>query len=70
MSGTSGNNIIFGNGGDDVIAAGIGSLLAYGGDGNDRFVATVGDGKATFDGQAGINTSICRRHRPTPPSIS
>ena len=35
MSGTSGNNIIFANGGDDVIAAGIGSLLAYGGDGND-----------------------------------
>ena len=35
MSGTSGNNIIFGNGGDDLIAAGIGSLLAYGGDGND-----------------------------------
>ena len=56
MSGTSGNNIIFGNGGDDVIAAGIGSLLAYGGDGNDTFVATVGDGVATFDGQAGVNT--------------
>ena len=56
MSGTSGNNIIFANGGDDVIAAGIGSLLAYGGDGNDSFVATVGDGVATFDGQAGINT--------------
>ena len=56
MSGTSGNNIIFGNGGDDVIAAGIGSLLAYGGAGNDRFVATVGDGVATFDGQAGVNT--------------
>ena len=56
MSGTSGNNIIFANGGDDVIAAGIGSLLAYGGDGNDRFVATVGDGVATFDGQAGVNT--------------
>ena len=56
MSGTSGNNIIFGNGGDDVIAAGIGSLLAYGGDGNDRFVATVGDGVATYDGQAGTNT--------------
>jgi Ca2+-binding RTX toxin-like protein len=26
MSGTSGNNIIFGNGGDDLIAAGIGAL--------------------------------------------
>ena len=38
MSGTSGNNIIFGNGGDDLIAAGIGSLLAYGGVGNDTFV--------------------------------
>ena len=56
MSGTSGNNIIFGNGGDDLIAAGIGSLLAYGGAGNDSFVATVGDGVATFDGQAGTNT--------------
>ena len=56
MSGTSGNNIIFGNGGDDMIAAGIGSLLAYGGVGNDSFVATVGDGMATFDGQAGTNT--------------
>ena len=56
MSGTSGNNIIFGNGGDDLIAAGIGSLLAYGGAGNDSFVATVGDGVATFDGQAGVNT--------------
>ena len=56
MSGTSGNNIIFGNGGDDVIAAGIGSLLAYGGLGNDTFVATVGDGIATYDGQAGVNT--------------
>ena len=56
MSGTSGNNIIFGNGGDDVIAAGIGSLLAYGGLGNDSFVATVGDGIATFDGQGGVNT--------------
>ena len=56
MTGTSGNNIIFGNGGDDLIAAGIGSLLAYGGTGNDTFVATVGDGVATFDGQAGINT--------------
>src|SRR5207344_2352047 len=53
MAGTSGNNIIFGNGGDDTIAAGIGSLLAYGGTGNDTFVATVGDGVATFDGQAG-----------------
>ena len=39
-----------------MIAAGIGSLLAYGGDGNDTFVATVGDGNATYDGQAGINT--------------
>ena len=56
MTGTSGNNIIFGNGGDDLIAAGIGSLLAYGGAGNDTFVATVGDGVATFDGQAGVNT--------------
>jgi Ca2+-binding RTX toxin-like protein len=56
MTGISGNNIIFGNGGDDLIAAGIGSLLAYGGLGNDTFVATVGDGVATFDGQAGVNT--------------
>ena len=56
MTGVAGNNIIFGNGGDDLIAAGIGSLLAYGGLGNDTFVATVGDGVATFDGQAGANT--------------
>ena len=56
MTGACGNNIIFGNGGDDLIAAGIGSLLAYGGLGNDTFVATVGDGVATFDGQAGANT--------------
>src|SRR6202035_318461 len=56
MTGVSGNNIIFGNGGDDLIAAGIGPLLAYGGLGNDTFVATVGDGLATFDGQAGTNT--------------
>jgi hypothetical protein len=56
MSGTSGNNIIFGNGGDDLIAAGIGSLLAYGGAGNDRFVATVGDGTATYNGGLGTDT--------------
>jgi Ca2+-binding RTX toxin-like protein len=36
--------------------AGIGAMLAYGGDGNDTFAATVGDGIATFDGQAGTNT--------------
>jgi len=55
-TGVSGNNIVFVVGGDDVITAGTGPMLAYGGDGNDRFVATIGDGKATFDGQAGSNT--------------
>ena len=54
--GIAGNNIIFGAAGDDVITAGAGPMLAYGGDGNDTFKATVGDGSATYDGQAGTNT--------------
>jgi Ca2+-binding RTX toxin-like protein len=56
LTGIAGNNIIFAAPGDDVISAGTGPMLAYGGDGNDRFVASVGDGNATYDGQAGINT--------------
>ncbi len=56
MSGAPGNNIIFANGGDDVITAGSGPMLAYGGAGNDRFVARVGDVNSTYDGQVGVNT--------------
>ena len=58
MTGTVGDNIIFANGGDDTIkaASGSSSLLAYGGDGNDAFVADVNDGNATYDGQAGTDT--------------
>ena len=47
---------IFAGGGDDVITAGTGLLRAFGGEGNDRFLAVTGDGGAIYDGQAGINT--------------
>ena len=56
LTGDFATSIIFANGGDDVIAAGIGSMFAYGGDGNDTFVASIGDGNAVYDGQAGTNT--------------
>ena len=62
---------IFAGGGDDVITAGTGLLRAFGGEGNDRFLAVTGDGGAIYDGQAGINTydmSVYCRGRPYPSS--
>jgi len=56
LAGFGVRTILFADDGDDVITAGTARMQAYGGAGNDRFVAVVGDGNALYDGQAGINT--------------
>ena len=56
ITGVAGSNIIFAAGGNDIVIAGTGPMLAYGDGGDDLFKATVGDGNATYDGQTGTDT--------------
>lgn len=54
MKGSSGNDVIYGGGGNDVIAAGAGNDIVFGGSGDDTIDG--GDGNDVIDGGAGNNT--------------
>ncbi|ANP45730.1 peroxidase family protein [Candidatus Viadribacter manganicus] len=56
LGGDDANNIIRGGAGNDAIFGGLGADTLLGEGGNDRFIASVGDGDDAYTGGAGVDT--------------
>src|SRR5262249_45034131 len=55
-----GDDLIMGSAGHDTVTGGKGNDVAFLGAGNDRYDWTVGDGFDKIEGQAGIDTLVCK----------